>query len=93
MGVQQPLAAGSVLIRIVNSCATRMQTESCVDQEAAEERGAVGHTATGSLTHNGKPPPLAVRLEEVRPSRRAVLVDGLHQRTTTCELKETVIGE
>jgi hypothetical protein len=45
------------------------------------------------LTHNGKPPPLAVRLEEVRPSRRAVLVDGLHQRTTTCELKETVIGE
>ena len=50
MGVQQPLAAGSVLIRIVNSCATRMQTESCVDQEAAEERGAVGHTATGSLT-------------------------------------------
>ncbi len=46
-----------------------------------------------TLTHNGKPPPLAVRLEEVRPSRRAVLVDGLHQRTTTCELKETVIGE
>ena len=33
-------------------------------------RRRIGEVAR--LTHNGKPPPLAVRLEEVRPSRSAM---------------------